>query len=286
MIAEEEIRIDEGINRMDAADALYNSGQISLEEYDAICKEYMDCLICQGQLPVIKARAEYLKDTASELNCDLEFIYDTGCNKLFKTDFNFFCVLAVILLACSPFYKERECGAMPVISSYRNGRSKLYFSRLAFVLTSTLAIVLLFASAELYALSGDGIFEALGSPATSLELLRGCGTVSIGSVLIQAYLMRILAAFCAALITFALSTRLESVFPVIASTAGWALISFALRRLNMSFPPADLSAFLSGNAALISTGSAAWIHTLPLVAAAAFAEARSYKRYISSGRRP
>lgn len=285
MIAEEETRIDYGINRMDGADALYDSGKISFEEYDAICKEYMDCLVCQGQLPIIKARAEYLEAAASEFNSDMAFIYDTGCNKLFNTDVNFLCVFAVILLACCPFYKERECGAIAVICSYRNGRSRLFFTRLAFVLICTFAIMLLFASAELYALSGDGISDALGSPAASIELLHDFGTVSIGSVLAQAYLMRILAAFCAALITFALSTRLESVFPVIASTAGWALISFALRRLNMSFPPTDISAFLSGNAALVSTGPTTWLHVLPFAAVAAFTTAYSYKRYISSGRR-
>ena len=215
----------------------------------------------------------------------MEFVYDTGLNKLLSMDTNFLFVLAVLLIACSPFYKERESGASEVLRSYKHGRRRLFLTRLSFAAACALAITALFSAAELYALSGDGIFDALEAPAASLELLRGFGTASIGSVLIQIYLMRLIAALCAALITFALSTRFESIFPVLAPAAGWALISFALRRLGMGFPPADLSALLSGSAALISSGPSAWLYLLPLAAITAFSVVWSYKRYSCSGRR-
>lgn len=286
MIAEEESRINDGINRMDAADDLYGSGQMSFEEYNEISREYIDCLVREGQLPSIKARADYLMDTSSELKSNLEFVYDTGYNKLLSADVRFLCVLAVILLACSPFYKEQESGSMTVIRTYRNGRRRLYFTRLIFVLICAFAIVLLFSAAELYALSGDGIFDALEAPAASLEILRGFGTAPIISFLVQAYLMRLLAALCAALITFALSARFENIFLVITPVAGWALISYALRKLGMSFPPADLSAFLSGNTALISSGPEAWLYMLPLAVVTMLIMAYSYRKYILSGRKP
>ena len=285
LISEEEMRIQMGIGRMDEADALYDAGKMSLDEYNEISREYIDCLIREGQTNALKARADYLLDASSELGSNMEFVYDTGLNKLLSRDTNFLFVLAVILLACSPFYKEKESGANEVIRSYKNGRRRLYLTRLAFVSICALAVTALFSAAELYAHSGDGIFEALSAPAASLEKLRCFGAASIGSVLIQINLMRFLAALCAALITFALSTRFESIFPVLAPTAGWAIISFALRRLGMSFPPADLSALLSGYAALISSGPAAWLYMLPLAAITAFAVAWSYNRYGCSGRR-
>ena len=86
-------------------------------------------------------------------------------------------------------------------------------TRLLFTAVCVLVVTALFSAAELYAHSGDGIFDSLSAPAASFELLRDFGTTSIGSVLAQTYLMRFLAALCAALITFALSTRFESIFP-------------------------------------------------------------------------
>ena len=158
-------------------------------------------------------------------------------------------------------------------------------TRLLFTAVCVLVVTALFSAAELYAHSSDGIFDALSAPAASLEKLRYFGTTSIGSVLAQTYLMRLIAALCSALITFALSSWFESIFPVLAPAAGWALISFALRRLGMSFPPADLSAFLSGAAALISSGPSAWLFMLPLAAITALSVAWSFNRYVSSGRR-
>lgn len=285
LILQEKARIQMGISRMDEADALYDAGKMSFDEYTAISAEYIDCLIREGQLNALNARAEYLMGASSELGRDMEFVYDTGYNKLLSADVRFPAVLAVLLIACSPFFKERESGASQVLRSYKHGRRRLFLTRLLFVSICALAVAALFLAAELIALSHDGVFEALSSPAASLKTLRAFGTVSIGSVLIQINLMHLAAALFAALITFALSARFESIFPVLAPAAGWALISFALRRLGMSFPPADLSAFLSGSAALISKGPAAWLYMLPLAAITAFAVVWSYKRYVCSGRR-
>jgi hypothetical protein len=285
MISEEEMRIQMGLSRMDEADRLFESGEMGFEEYTEISREYIDCLIREGQINALKARADYLLDASAELGSDMEFVYDTGLNKLLSRETNFLFVLAVLLIACSPFYKEKESGAFQVIRSYKNGRRRLYLTRLLFTAVCALAVTALFSAAELYAHSGDGIFDALSAPAASLEKLRDFGTASIGSVHIQINLIRFLAALCAALITFALSTRFESIFPVLAPAAGWALISFALRRLGMSFPPADLSAFLSGSSALISSGPSAWLFMLPLAAITALLLVWSYKRYSCSGRR-
>ena len=91
--------------------------------------------------------------------------------------------------------------------------------------------------------------------------------------------MRLAAAVCIALITYALSTRFENPFAVLAPALGWLLVSFALRRLGVSFPPADLSAFVSGHAAFAKAGRAAWFNMLPLIAATVLLVAYSYRRF-------
>ena len=182
--------------------------------------------------------------------------------------------------------KERESGAMSILRTYKHGRRKLYMIRLFFVAVCTAAVVAVFSAAELYALSGDGIFDHLRAPAASLEKLRGLGALPLWSVLMQAYALRIAAALCAAAITFALSTRFESPFLVLAPMGGWMLVSFALGKLGVSFPPADLSAFLSGSAALVSSGTKAWLLLLPILFITAASVACSYKSYLRSGRRP
>ena len=278
-LAEEEGRILSADARMDEADRLYDSGQMDFDEYNAVSADYIDCLRREGLLPVLRARLDYLIDTSAELNGSLDFVYDTGLNKLIGLEKGILPMLAVILLACCPFLKERESGFVNLLRTGKNGRGRIYLVRLAFVLLCAASVTLFFSAAELYALSGDGIFESLKTPAASLEALRKMGTTPIGAYLAEVSAMRLAAALCIALITYALSTRFESPFAVLAPALGWLLVSFALRRLGVSFPPADISAFVSGHAAFAKAGRAAWLNMLPLIAVTALLIAYSYRRF-------
>lgn len=279
LIAEEEGGILSANARMDEADRLYDNGQMDFDEYNAVSAEYIDCLRREGLLPVLRARLYYLIGTSAKLNTSLDYVYDTGLNKLIGLENGILPMLAVILLACCPFLKERESGFINLLRTGKNGRGRIYLVRLAFVLLCALAVTLLFSAAELYALSGDGIFESLKTPAASLEALRKMGTTSIGAYLCNVFAMRLAAALCMALVTYALSTRFESPFAVLAPALGWLLVSFALRRLGVSFPPADISAFVSGHAAFAKAGQAAWLNMLPLIAITVLFVAYSYRRF-------
>ena len=283
-ILEEEMRVEAGIGQMEAAESLFIAGKITVEEYEKITKEFIDCYIKQGQILTLKARAKDLVDTSAELGCDLELVYDTGYNKFLSKDVNFPAFLAVILLACACFYKEREGEVFPVFRASRNGRKRLFLTRALFAVVCAVVVFALFTAAELYAVSGNGIFDYLRVPAASLERLKVFGTQTIGSVIFQMYAMRLISAVCAALITFSLSVCFDSIFLVLAPVCGWALISFALRRFGMVFLPADLSAFLSGGA-LISEGASACLMMLPLLIITGILAVYSYKKYTYSGRR-
>lgn len=285
IISEEEARISSGINRMDEADALYGSGRITFEEYNDINSEFIDCLVREGLIPKLEERAEYLLRAAVEFKCDTRFVYDTGLGKLVRGDALLLPMLAVILIACSPFMKERESGAINFLRACKNGRGRLYLIRLLFVFCCAAAVMLAVSAAELYALSGDGIFDSLSVPSASIELLHSFGAAPIRSFLRQMYAMRLAAAVCAALITFALSALWESPFLVLAPAGMWFIGSLALSRLGVSFPPADLSAFVSGSAALASAGPSAWLNMLPLFIITALSVAYSYRKYAITGKR-
>ena len=278
-IDEEQTRINMGKAKIDEADSLLMAGKISYEEYDEIFDEYIDSLLGEGIMPTFRSRLDYLTDTSFELGCDMELVYDTGLNKLIGQERGILPMIAIALLACCPFLKERENGFVNLLRTCKRGRGRIYVTRLAFVLLCAIAVTILFSAAELYALSGDGIFESLKTPAASLEALRKMGTTPIGAYLAEVFAMRLAAALCIALITYALSTRFESPFAVLAPALGWLLVSFALRRLGVSFPPADISAFVSGHAALSTAGQAAWLYILPLAAVTVLLIACSYRSF-------
>lgn len=163
-LAEEEGRILSADARMDEADRLYDSGQMDFDEYNAVSADYIDCLRREGLLPVLRARLDYLIDTSAELNGSLDFVYDTELNKLIGLEKGILPMLAVILLACCPFLKERESGFVNLLRTGKNGRGRIYLVRLAFVLLCAASVTLFFSAAELYALSVDGIFESLKPP--------------------------------------------------------------------------------------------------------------------------
>ncbi len=278
-ISEDQNRINAARARIDEADRLYMEQKISDAEYIEIFQEYISSLTGEGLMPAFKAKLNYLTDTSSELGRDMELIYDTGLNKLIGAERIILPMLAAALLACCPFIKERESGFIALLRTGKKGRGRVYLTRLAFVLITACAVTVVCSAAELYALSGDGIFDSLSVPAASLEALRAMGTTPIGLYLIEAYAMRILAAVCIALITYALSALFESPFAVLAPAVGWLLVSFALRRLGVFFLPADLSAFVSGHAAFVKAGQGAWLSMLPLIAVTAFGTAYSYRRF-------
>lgn len=278
----EETRILAGAARIDEADRLFEQGSMTDGEYQQIFNEYMSCLIAQGMLPSLRARLDALTEAASGLSREPEFVYDTGYKKLLGADANIFLSLAAVLTACTPFLGERSSGFSLLARSYRNGRKKLYLTRLLYVCAGTVTVFVLFSLAELFALGNDGIFESLQAPSASLDKLIKLGELPIGASLIMMYAMRLAALLCAALITLGLSARFESPIVVLVPASGWLLISLALRKLGVSFLPVDLSAFVSGSAALISSGVTAWLGILPTLALTVFGIMYSYRKYVDN----
>ena len=103
---------------------LHAAGEITEEEYNELAARRDEDHGYYSILNRLERRFDYLTAARAENGDGVRFVYDTGLEKLFGAEADFFLLLIIMLFTVNSFCSDSESGADPLIRATGGGRGK------------------------------------------------------------------------------------------------------------------------------------------------------------------
>lgn len=124
------------------------SGAISGEEYSEYLGKYNYSVYCKNAHARLSARRDYLLNI-SKNHHNIEFIYDEGLDRLFKTSIDLSAALFSILIGSIVFSQEYSSGFSKILRLTKNGRKKIFLHKYVSIIIAAAAIYAVLTAVDL-----------------------------------------------------------------------------------------------------------------------------------------
>ena len=248
---------------------LHAAGEITEEEYNELAARRDEDHGYYSILNRLERRFDYLTAARAENGDGVRFVYDTGLEKLFGAEADFFLLLIIMLFTVNSFCSDSESGADPLIRATGGGRGKRFIITLSTCAGVSMISYAVVAAAELFALRGSGIFDNTEYLASSVASASGAGDMTIGGFITAAVVLRGCAYVCYAVTACAVSNLSGKTLLSAVITASVSAVPFCLRLLGLDMKYADVTGFMTAHAVLGRYGTSAFVMFIPLLSVAA-----------------
>ena len=256
--------ISDEVERIDRSESLYSGalvkldhGELTNEEFSAIADEYAYCLAHKAGIKRCAERAAHLSRMQSS-KYDIKFIYDTTLNKLLEGEFSFILVIILTICLSAVFSREYESGAFQIAHTSKNGRGRLFRSKLLFSAAFTGFSFLLFTLLDIISCASNGAFTQMSASLFSLTPAKDVSLdINIGEYLFLMYLMRFLfyELFTAIMVSLSAITGKTLAASVLSSVLVY--IPYGIGKYGNVPLAINISSFLSANKVLLSHDASA-----------------------------
>jgi hypothetical protein len=118
--------------------------EISVEEWTAYLNDYAEARMRETAINIFLERTMEFEELlyTYEVNAPPQYIYEYGWNTVFRYFRmpDFFLLFVAVFLSSLSFAGEVQQGAMPLLRSAKNGRSELFFAKVAALASVVLAL--------------------------------------------------------------------------------------------------------------------------------------------------
>lgn len=174
-IQEDNWEIESLINMHDQMEQDYQQERITWDEWLDYSNDLSGAYLRQNASQIFTEKMEQFSLQPWTLP-PAQYIYEYGWQTVFSL-LNFpdiFLMIAVILMAAQCFPAEAADGMLPILLSAKDGRRKLYFSKLSALLTATLFAVLISGGLEASMFRLRGWFQDPVAPLYSITMFAEC----------------------------------------------------------------------------------------------------------------
>lgn len=273
-IADEGVRIELILSSYEEKTLKYLHGEVSEEDYLKYIESYDDCRAKKSTFEFIEARSERIIETD-----ELRFIYDLELEGYLTTmtaDFPLIILLSIV--GCGVFISDIP--TEPFIKTCKNGRNKIFVSKLAATLIIDAILIITFNFAELAALFSKNLGD-LSAPAASMDRYAVLDTdISCLELIIKTFLFRIIGEFTVCMTFFALSGLCANYIAFFCSAAAVVIIpAFFVNILPSAVRGIIVYYSLSGGSVLIDKNGLAVILWSVVLIAGQFVMVRKHRRF-------
>ena len=233
-IKEERKRIDEAGSDAKFSQMMeaHQSGKITSEEYAQYFNEYEYAQERTEHLKRIESRRDYLQGLA-EQGKEGHFVYDTGWNALFDSEFDFLLYALVLLSFAGVFADEYRAGAYQILRPSKRGRAGVLCAKYAAAALLALGVFVAFAAIDLGFVLLRFELPMWTAPIQGLPGFAALPDMTIAQGLIAwlavkgaAYLLMAMMLLCLSLVT-------KSVLGTSITVAMVTLLPYFMRRFGM-----------------------------------------------------
>ena len=287
-IINERRELDEVLTKKSVMDSQYANGSITHEEYREYYLKYNIAETKDKVFKRIESHAVFIDKMATE-GKTAHFVYDTGWNDMFFSEFDFVLFLLFLFIFSGVFADEYRAGFDQLLKSTKKGRSKTFKAKFLVCGTAAFVLTMVFIGIDILYLLKYNFLPASSSPLVSIE---GFSVVTSGvSIINYAVLMftvRIIGFMLLHIIVTSISELLRRNITVlgtvtIATILPYMLVKFGLADAGYISLPAILSGtdyfLLSAEAGILGDFGLLVFFLVVLTLTCIVLIRRSYKTY-------
>lgn len=218
----------ETIERRETMEQRYADRKISEEEYQEYTKELELAYLHRNAAQIFSEKAAQFEEQEHH-SAPAWYIYEYGWQTIFFLQQfpDVFLLFGLLLLAAHSFTSEAAAGMLPVLSSAKNGKSRLFFVKLFALLFVGLLAALFFGGAEVLVFFIRGWCNDAQAPIHSVSVMTKCQvSFSLGVGYGVALLIRGYASLLLSVVVYGLSVWLRN--PINTVFAGMCLLIFPM----------------------------------------------------------
>lgn len=198
--------------RQQAMQAQYARGEVTEEEWNAYCAQLAQAELHINAAEIFAEKARQFAQQQPTLP-PAHYIYEYGWQTVFTLGQlpDVFLLLGLLMLAAQCFSAEASSGMLSVLLAARDGRRRLFYAKLAALLSVATAAALIFGGAEMGIFAARGWCNDSDAPLYSVKILKECTLpLPLFGGYCLALVIRSLAALLLAAFVFALSVWLRN----------------------------------------------------------------------------
>lgn len=228
----------ETIERRETMEQQYEYRKISEEEYQEYAKDLELAYLHRNAAQIFSEKANQFEGQERAL-AHAWYIYEYGWQTIFSLQQfpDVFLLFGLLLMAAQSFTSESVAGILPVLLSAKNGKGRLFLTKLLALLFVGLLAAIFFGGAEILTFYFRGWCNDVKAPIYSVSVMAKCQlSLSLSTGYGVALLIRIYASLLFSAVVYGLSVWIRN--PINTVFAGMCLLIFPL--------------FLSGNVCVIT----------------------------------
>lgn len=207
-ISDEREMIHDIVAREEEMQESYNMGEITAEEY----QEYLDddyyAVEHYSAIERVQKQCESVLKTEKETGVKASFIYDTYWNMYFDMNITTIVQMLIVMMIIIRYLSmDYISGIWIMISSYRNGRSKMLNTKMGVTALLCIGISLTFSIVHLVIFYNNYYMPDINAPVQSLQIFQMLPiNISIGNMVLLTILLRAVALCVFGLLVFVITS--------------------------------------------------------------------------------
>ncbi len=260
-LASERKRMSDATNGFSKKQEAYLNKELSVEEFRVYLDEYNYAASRKEIFGMIEEHARYIDRLADEGE-EAWFLYDTGWEYLFFSDFDWTLYAALILLTADVFSMEYDSSSSRglfagILRVTKRGRRESCAAKYLSALASAAVFTLLWNAADLVTFAVSYGLPRWDAPVRSMEIMETLGAApTVGGYWICLVLVRLAASVALAALVCSLSLLLRRRLSVIAVAAVVTLLPMLLAKVGAEiFSVPDFTEWMRGTPLLLRGGT-------------------------------